>query len=68
MHAIPTQVLAPDPTRFDMTGRRLTTSLHTVDECISAGLAKRLVGYASQAMAASGFDAITQTWAVSVYL
>lgn len=67
MQAINTKVMAADPARFDMTGRKLTTTLHTVDECISAGLAKRLVGYATRAMADGGFDAAVQAWAVSVY-
>lgn len=67
MQAIQTEVMVKGPARFDMVGQRLPSSLHTVDECISAGLAKRLVGYATRAMAEGGFEAATQAWAVSVY-
>lgn len=64
---IQTTVLAPDPARYDMTGRKLTTTLHTIDACISAGLAQRLVRYANQVMCDGGFDAAAAAWEVSVY-
>lgn len=64
---IQTEVLAPHAARFDMTGRKLSTTLYAVDECIRPGLAQRLVSYAQRQLAESGFEAIAQSWDVKVY-
>lgn len=62
-----TEVMIPGPSRFDMTGQRLPTDLHTVAETISAGLAKRLHTYAERELIAQGFGPLAVGAKVTVY-
>lgn len=62
-----TRVLARDPARFDMTGRKLTGSLHYLAEAISPGLAHRLFHYAHDRMIEAGFGPAIEGWQAEVY-
>jgi len=60
-----TTVMVKDAARFDMTGQFLGYPLRTVQESISAGLAKRLEAYARGRLSDAGF--IVTDFAVEVY-
>jgi len=62
-----TTVLKENPPRFNMVGQLLTPTLATLDEQISAGLAKRLHKYAMTRLDAAGFLDMCKTWTPEVY-
>ncbi len=60
-----TTVMKKGPTRFNMVGQHLDYELFTIDESISAGLAKRLVSYALSRLNDAGF--VVDQWNIEVY-
>lgn len=62
-----TRVMIAGPARFDQVGQRLSPYLATTDEAISAGLAQRLVRFATARMTEAGFAALLPEAAVEVY-
>jgi hypothetical protein len=62
-----TAVLQRGPAQFDMTGRCLGYPLKPLDECISAGLARRLLKYAVQRGSEAGFGPLLAVAAPEVY-
>jgi hypothetical protein len=62
-----TTIMAKNPTWFDMTGKRLATTLRTLPGSISAGLATRLHRYAVSRLKEAGFAVMVEGWEVEVY-
>lgn len=62
-----TTVLKRDPPRFNMVGQLLTPTLSTLDEQISAGLARRLYNYATARLDAAGFLDMCRDWTPEVF-
>lgn len=67
MNSVSTEVMKRGPARFDMVGKLLPFHLERVDECISAGLAVRLVNYALERLDDAGFKSMVKEWGVVVY-
>lgn len=67
MSGIQTEVLSRGKARVDMVGQRLPDHLTTVDECISDGLAKRLVRYGLERLDDAGFRVMVNGWSTLVY-
>lgn len=62
-----TRVMVAGPARFDQVGQRLPSVLTTIDQVISAGLAQRLVRYATDRMASAGFAPLLPGASVEAY-
>ncbi len=63
---IQTEVLAKSAPRFTMAGQVLPTQLLRTDQCISQGLAKRLVRYAERSLDDAGMLGAVTGWQVTV--
>jgi hypothetical protein len=63
--AVKASVFQRNPTRFDMAGQRLTTTLTETAQTISPGLVQRLRHYAAGVLEEAGFD--VGSWACEVY-
>ena len=64
--AIPTEVYAKAPPRFNLGGQLLATQLIKTDDAISQGLAKRIVKYAERTLNDAGFLEAVTGWQVTV--